>query len=261
MKFMNAFDFEATVFALLIFGAMLGMLELGRHLGKRYRTRLASGASAGIGAVEGAVYALLGLLVAFTFQGAASRFDTRRQLITEEANAIGTAWLRIDLLPAEQQPAMREHFRQYLDARLETYHQIPDLAASRAAMQRASDLQGAIWAQAIAAEVSGGMKVTTSVLPALNAMFDLATARLMAAQTHPPLIMFILLAFLACASALLAGHGMSGSPVRSWLHIVGYAVVLAITVYIIMDLEYPRVGLIRVDTFDQVLIDLRRSMN
>ena len=61
------------------------------------------------------------LLVAFTFSGAAARFDTRRQLIVEETNAIGTASLRLDLLPAAVQPPLRAHFRQYVAARLEVY--------------------------------------------------------------------------------------------------------------------------------------------
>jgi hypothetical protein len=58
----------------------------------------------------------MGLLIAFTFSGAASRFDTRRQLVVEEANAIGTAYLRLDLLPASAQSALRESFRRYLEA-------------------------------------------------------------------------------------------------------------------------------------------------
>ena len=63
-----------------------------------------AGALAGIGAVEGAVF---GLLIAFTFSGAGTRFDTRRQLVVEETNAIGTAYLRLDLLPAALQPSLR----------------------------------------------------------------------------------------------------------------------------------------------------------
>jgi len=69
------------------------------------------GARAGAGAVEGSVFGLLGLLIAFTFSGAAFRFDARRQLAVEETNAIGTAYLRLDLLPADKQPALRDSFR------------------------------------------------------------------------------------------------------------------------------------------------------
>ena len=79
----------------------LGMLvlEVGWRIGARRLAEDPNGADAGVGAVEGAVFALLGLLIAFTFSEAASRFDTRRQLIVEETNDIGTAYLRLDLLP------------------------------------------------------------------------------------------------------------------------------------------------------------------
>jgi uncharacterized membrane protein (DUF485 family) len=98
------------------------------------------------------------------------------------------------------------------------------------------------------------------LLPALNPMFDIVTTRTMATQSHPPLIVFIMLALLAFAAAFLAGHGMSGSKARSWIHSVGFALVLTVVVYVIMDMEFPRLGLVRVDSFDQVLVDLRQSM-
>jgi len=74
------------------------------------------------------------------------------------------------------------------------------------------------------------------------------------------MVVFVMLALIACAAAFLAGHGMSGSKTRSWVHSIGFAAVLAVTVYIIMDMEYPRMGLIRVDSFDQALVALRQSM-
>ena len=61
--------------------------------------------------------------------------------------------------------------------------------------------------------------------------------------------------------ALMSGYGMASSPQRSWLHIVGFAVIMSTTVYVILDLEYPRLGLIRLEEFDQVLVDVRSSMN
>ena len=86
----------------------------------------------GESAAEGAIFALLGLLVAFTFSGAASRFDARRQLIVEETNDIGTAYLRLRLLPLSAQPALREQFRQYVDARLAFYRKLKDMPAAMA---------------------------------------------------------------------------------------------------------------------------------
>jgi hypothetical protein len=95
-------DFTVRI-AVLAIGLFLGMLllqEIGRRIRLRRLARDPDQAEAGFGVVEGAVFGLMGLLIAFTFSGAASRFDTRRQLVVEEANAIGTAYLRLDLLSA-----------------------------------------------------------------------------------------------------------------------------------------------------------------
>jgi hypothetical protein len=216
-----------------------------------------------VGAIDGAVFALLGLLIAFTFSGATSRFDTRRQLIVEETNDIGTAYLRIDMLAADAQPALREAFRRYLDARIEVYRKLPDVEAAKEHLAKANEIQNQIWRQAVAASRAKDAPPSAPMLllPALNAMFDITTTRTMATQMHPPTIVFIMLFGLALVASLLAGYGMTGSRVRSWFHMVGFALVMALSVYVILDIEYPRLGLIRVDAFDQALIDLRESMN
>lgn len=251
----------SLVFAAGLFVGMLLLLELGRRLGRRRQETDAERGRAGLGAVEGAVFALLGLLLAFTFSGAAARFDARRQLIVAEANAVGTAWLRLDLLEASAQPKLRELFRGYLDARLAVYRKLPDLAASRAELQSAGALQGQIWNEAVAACQESPNPLKAQLIPALNDMFDIATTRTMTAQTHPPTIIFAMLGVLALMSALLAGYAMAGSKTRSWIHTVGFAFIMAAVAYIILDLEFPRLGIIRIDAFDRVLVELRQSMN
>jgi len=181
-------------------------------------------------------------------------------LIVQEANNIGTAWLRLDLLPADAQPGLRKLFQNYLDSRLDTYRKAPDLVAVQAAHTRAVQLQNEIWKAALAGRQEGSQTIVIGLLPALNQMFDIVTTRAMATKTHPPAIVFVMLAVMACVAGFMAGHGMSGSKARSWIHSVGFAAILSITVYVILDLEFPRLGLIRVDSFDQVLVDLRESM-
>ena len=251
------------LFTASLFTGMLLFLEIGRRLGFRRRQDDSSDATEGIGAVDGAVFAVLGLLIAFTFSGATARFDARRQLIVEETNKIGTAYLRLDVVPADLQPALRESFRRYLDTRIETYRKIPDLAAVRESLTRGNDLQREIWRQAVEAVRADGAPLTAPLLllPALNAMIDIATTRTMAAQMHPPTVVFVMLFLLALAASLLAGYGMTGSKVRSRFHMLGFALVMAIAVFVILDIEYPRLGWIRVDAFDQALVDLRESMN
>lgn len=245
-----------------LFGGMLLLIELGRRLGQRRLARNLEGARAGLGAVEGAVFGLLGLLIAFTFQGAAARFDARRALIVEEANAVGTAWSRLDMLPVAGQPPLRDLFRRYLDARLEIYERLPDLVAARSALETANGLQQEIWNAATSAcRTEEGKGLAMLVLPPLNAMFDITTTRTMAAMHHPPMIIFGSLFALALGCSLLAGFGMAGSQTRSWAHMLGFAFIMAFAVYVILDLEFPRIGLIRVDAADQALISLRESLN
>ena len=205
---------------------------------------------------------MLALLVAYTCSGAAARFDTRRQLIVEETNDIGTVYLRLDLLPTAAQPPLRTHFRQYVAARLAVYHQISDVAATTEALERAATVQTEIWTQAVAdsREPDAHPDAAKLLLPALNAMFDMMTTRTLALQMHPPPIIFAMLFMVALASALLAGHGLARGERRNWLHMVGFAATIAVTVYVILDLEFPRLGLIRVEAFDQALVDLLKSM-
>jgi hypothetical protein len=245
---------------LALLAGILIFLETGRRIALRRIARDSEGARAGLGAVEGAVFGLVGLLLAFTFSGAASRFDTRRQLIVEEANAIGTAYLRLDLLPIAAQPAIRQNFRKYLDTRLAVYRKLPDFQAAKAELDRAATLQSEVWTQAVSACREAGQPATMLLLPALNEMIDITTTRTAALRMHPPPVIFAMLVALMLAGSLLAGYGMAESKTRSWLHILGFALTMSVAVYVILDFEFPRVGLIRVDAFDQVLVDLRDSM-
>jgi hypothetical protein len=255
-----SFVLAAALAVFLLFLGILILLEVGRRLAMK-RAAQGEDSPAGLGAIDGAVYGLLGLLLAFSFSGAADRFATRRALIIEEANAIGTAYLRVDLLPEEAQPAMRERFRRYVDARLEAYAKVPDMEAAMAALARSTELQSEIWSESVRLTRATPPPTAGILLPALNEMFDITTTRLAAARTHPPTVIFAMLIALALVSALLAGHGMATARKRVWLHQLAYAVVMATTLYVILDLEFPRIGLIRVDAADQLLRDVRDSMN
>src|SRR3954465_13937147 len=178
-------SFIALLTILGMTAGTLGMLEVGRRVGRRRMERGPQGARGSTGAIDGAIFGLLGLLIAFTFSGAAARFDERRAMIVEEANCIGTAWLRLDMLPAAAQPPLREKSRQYLDARLSAFRKIPDFAAANAEFKRASALQTEIWTQAVGAcRDSGSQPATMLLLPALNQMFDIATSRTAGVQMH-----------------------------------------------------------------------------
>ena len=98
-------------------------------------------------------------------------------------------------------------------------------------------------------------------LPAVNQMIDITRTRLTATRMHPPPVVYGMLAITALIGALLAGYHMAGGKARSWLHTIGFALVISATAYVILDIEYPRFGLIRVDAADEMLRDVRRQMD
>lgn len=252
-----------SMVAVGLFVVMMLSVEVGRRIGRhRYQTDKET-FSDGLGAAEGAVFALLGLLVAFTFSSAASRFEDRRHLITEEANHIGTAWLRIDLLPAADQPAMRDLFKRYTDLRIAAYARVRDEAATEAKLDAARALQDDIWKLAAAGvrkpEASPG--AAQVLLPALNAMFDIVTTRDTATRNHPPTAIYLLLAVLCAVGSMLFGYSIGSSRNPNWLHRIAFAGIMALAVYVILDLEFPRRGLIRIDGEDAVLMELRQSFD
>src|SRR5688572_11955515 len=118
---------------------MLGTLELGRRLALRRARGLAGKEEPDFSALSGAVFGLLGLLIAFTFSGAAARFEDRRHLVVQEANALGTAYLRLDLVEPEGRAALKEKFRRYVDLRLLAYRS-QTLDEFRRELARASEL-------------------------------------------------------------------------------------------------------------------------
>ena len=252
-----------TVFlmiTLVLMAFLLACIEMGRRIRLRHKDEEASG---GLSVIDGAVFGLLGLLLAFAFSGADARFEARRQLIVQETNEIGTAWLRVNLLPASAQPQLRADYRQYVDDRIAFYRDLNDNPQqARADFANSNTLQTKIWSESIAAaRQDPNPAVLSLVLSSLNDMIDITTTRAVALETHPPLAIYILLFVLALASSLIAGFSMGDRRKRPWLHTIVYAVALTVTIYTILDLEFPRAGIVRVDRYDQVLINQRNSMD
>jgi hypothetical protein len=249
-----------VLFTVLLVVGMLVMLEAGGRLA--IRRGITDSEEQRLGTIEASMFALFGLLVAFTFSGAALRFNEKRMLIAEEANAIGTAYLRLQLLQPKAQPELQDLFRRYVDSRFESYRRLPDMAAAQQEMAKSQNIQDAIWAKSVDATRDAGAHPDAGklLLPALNTMIDVTTTRTMALQVHPPAIIYALLFGLALICSFLAGYRVASGGNRSWLHVVLFALATAIVVYVILDVEYPRAGLFRLEAADQLLVDLRQKM-
>jgi len=255
---------EYTVSLIACAALAVGMVivaTIGHRIGRRRLLAEPDSSEISTATVDAAILSLLGLLVAFTFSSAYSRFDYRRQLIVEEANAIGTAWLRLDLLPADAQPALRNLFLEYVQSRQQLWRLLPDHEAALAEFARSSAIQEQIWLAAVDAtrgETSSDARKL--LLPALNDMIDVTSTRLTAIQSHPPIIIFLLLGALSLASASIVGFGMTKSRSLSYFHVVGFALMAALALMVILDIEYPRYGLVTLDKPHQLLNDLEERI-
>jgi len=251
------------VFVLLpvLFVAMLLVLKLGYRLGQRRVETETEHERVGLVSIETAIFGLLGLVLAFTYAGAAQRFEQRRALTIQEANAVGTAWLRMDLVPTAFQPALKEKMKRYGATHVAAYDLLPNVKAYTAKLGEAQAMQAEIWKDAVVAMREAPPPATQLLLPALNDLIDVTTTRQSLVQVHTPGPIVATLILLALACSLLAGYGLAGSKAMSrYLHMVGFALVVTGTIYIVLDYDHPRFGLITVDFADAALEEAVKAM-
>ncbi|NJL99735.1 MAG: hypothetical protein HC840_26485 [Leptolyngbyaceae cyanobacterium RM2_2_4] len=257
-----AFILSSIMLALGLGAGMAASMEVGFRLGMRERQQDPNDSPEGNGAVDSTVFAILGLILAFTFTGALSRLDNRRELIAKEANAIGTAYLRLDLLSAETQAELRPIYRDYLSQRIDLANSVEQASVAEALFESTLALQNQIWqisTQAVLAE--GNPALTSLVIAATNDLIDVTNERLQAFRMHPPSVVYYLMYILALAAALLIGFNMSGQNKRSYFHAVLFCSIISATIYITLELEDPRRGLLRISTGDRILVELLDSMD
>src|SRR5205814_295269 len=99
------------------------------------------------------------------------------------------------------------------------------------------------------------------LLPSLNDMFGAVERERLARRIHPPAIIFVLVGLAALATSVFVGYALAGGPTRNWIYVIGLAATVSSAAYVILELEYPRRGLVRIDMVDQALAELRATMN
>lgn len=201
----------------------------------------------GSGYVLSAALALLGLLIAFVFGMAADRYEGRRQLVLAEANAISTAVLRYDLLPEPHRTALIKTMADYVKVRRDFFDEGADMEKVRAAEDRTDAMQAVIWQESGAAvRTPEGAPLVNLVLNATNEMFDLATSRHAALDARVPARALHVLILYAVVAAAIMGHGLAPGGRRYLISTSGLFVLVALAISLIIDLDSPRVGSVRV---------------
>lgn len=229
--------------ALGLFALLLLALECGFRAGRRLASDTEARAAGQVGAVQGALLGLLGLLLAFSFSAAGSRFLERQDLIVKEANAIGTAYLRADLLAEPQRAELRAALKEYTEFRLAISASFRAGVTSES-LARNEELQAGIWNAALRG-VTARPATMLGVLPPVNEVIDLHATRLAAGKKHLPLpVMSLLIACSVLAIGVIGyGCGMGGR--RRAPLTVPLAVVIGASLWITIDLDHPRAGLLQ----------------
>lgn len=230
-------------------------VEVGWRLGNYRRQRAGTGKDAPIGAVVGAIFALLSFLLAFTFGMAATRYDARKQLVLQEANAIGTTFLRAELLPEPQRSDVRNTLRDYAVMRAKgvTWIMTADTMAKSGA------LHDRLWADAVSAGSQSPNSIVVGLfIQSLNETIDLDATRVTAGRNRIPDPIWFSLYAVTILSMTALGYYFGLTGTRSWPETILLVFVFTAVILLIADLDRPQGGIIQVS--QQAMLDLIDKM-
>lgn len=242
--------FPLFVMNLIITGVVLLLIELGWQLGNYMRGRHLREGKAPIDAAVGPTLGLLAFLLAFSFSMAATRYDTRKEIVLREANAIGTTYLRADFLDESRRKEVRSILREYTALRAGGASSI----MSPEGMKQTGELQDGLWA--IAAYIGTHNPTETDALfvESLNDVIDIDAERVTAHRNRIPTTIWYMLAIVTMFTMVAVGYQFGLTGIRSWIVFFLLAAVFATVITLIVDLDTPQAGMLQVS--QQPLLDL-----
>ncbi|MDB5804973.1 MAG: hypothetical protein JWN73_2295 [Betaproteobacteria bacterium] len=249
---------SALLIAAVLLAALFGCGEIGYTIA--HRRGLAEDATrAQFGNIQGAVLGLVALLLAFTFSMAVQRFDVRKQLVGEEANAIGTLQLRAQLLPEPQKSAVTPLLRRYVEARIAYANAGIDPLRLSVAARETGVTQSLLWTQAVALAARDDKSYPSDLFTqALNEVIDLPSKRQAAMANHVPETVIWMLLLSSALSLAVVGYGFGLGQKRNNFSLAALSILIALVIMLILDFDRPRRGLIEVD--EGAIIALRAGL-
>ena len=244
------------LWALFILAGLLAFasIEVGWRIGNYRRLHAEQEGKAPIGAAVGATLGLLAFLLAFTFGMAASRFDTRKQNVLLESNAVGTTYLRADFLPGEARDAARSLLQEY------AAHRSGGMAAimTPEGMEKSAKILNQFWTLSAVAVKGIDSEATALYIESLNEIIDADAIRVTGLRNRIPNTIWLMLVIVTIFSMASLGYefGLSGN--RSWITTILLVIAFTAVITLIADLDRPQSGFIQVS--QQPLIDLLRQI-
>ena len=234
----------------LTVAVVLLSIGFGTFMGSRRRRRPDHEAEAPLGTISGATLGLLAFMLAFTFGIGAELFQTRRQLLLNEVNAIGTTYLRADFLPEQVRDEVRSLLREYVA------HRAGGMASimTPAGMEKTAALLSQIWAISASVANARDSEATALYIESLNQMIDLDASRITALRNRIPQSIWLMLTIVTIFSLSSMGYEFGLTGIRSWPVTILLVIVFTTVITLIADLDRPQAGLIQVS--QQPLLDL-----
>jgi hypothetical protein len=245
-------DHPAAVFAISLVAMVIAAL-LGAALARRGAVDVESHEYFGV--VQTATLTLLGLVVGFTFSMAVSRYDQRKNYEEEEANAIGTEFVRAELMPETESAKVRASLRDYLEQRIAWYSQTDELRL-REVDARTNRLQGELWDAVRARAAAQPTPVMVLVVSGMNDVLNSQGYTQAAWWNRIPPAAWVLMLALAVCSNVLVGMGATSRARQSLLLVL--PLIVALSFLLIADIDSPRRGLIAVSPRN--LLSLAQSL-
>ena len=204
--------------------------------------------------VEAAVLTLLALIIGFSFSMAVTRYDLRKNYEEAEANAIGTEYVRADLLPVADAVSVRELLRRYLDQRVASYLSREEREIGQTDIESAK-LEAALWSAILPAANARPTPVTALVVSGMNDVLNSQSRTQAAWWNRIPVAAWSLMGLIAISCNLLLGYGERR---QGALLLLVLPIVASISFLLIADIDSPRGGIIRV--LPHSLISLSQSL-
>jgi len=247
----------------LIVGALLALLliatEIGFRRGRSARPAIEDPAKSHYWSLQAGVMGLLALLLAFTFSMSVMRYDARKELLIDEANAIGTTYLRSSMLPEPYRSEVAKLIGDYVASRLRDYAIAVDEEKREAEERNCQRLQNQLWSQAVEATAKNPQPVPTGLfISSLNDVIDVAAKRDAARENHVPQPVLTFLFLVTILTMALLGYGCGLGNHRNIAATATVCLLISLVILVIMDLDRPRRGLITIS--QKPMLYLRDSL-
>ena len=253
------YQINEGVIVLTLFIVLVAATELGYRQGRAVSADYGEASQSQLSSLQGALLGLLALLLAFSFSMAEARFEARRTLVLDESNAIGTLFLRSQMLPEPSRGEVAKLLRDYVGARLEYFDANVDTDKFRSSNEAAQQVQKELWAKTLAITQQNPSPVPTGLfISSLNDVFDIYQKRQDARANHVPEVVLWLLFFVTIGAIEFVGYVCGVQRLRHFSRTMVIAVLLSLVILVIIDLDRPRRGLIGVN--QQSMLELHDSL-